>query len=1005
MCDLAMIRILDRLGISPDMMAGHSYGEMVALCHAGAWSESDLLDLSAARAHAILEAAGDDPGAMVAANVGAERLEPLVADIDGVVLANHNAPNQTILSGPTPEIELAVEKLEKAEIRATRLPVACAFHSGVVADAQPAFRQVLDRVPTGPLTAEVWSNTTAGRYPSDPDGMQDLLSEQLAQPVLFAEQIEAMYEAGARTFVEVGPGRVLSGLVDRTLGDRPYVSVPTDVKGEPGIVRFLCALGQLAVMGIKFDTEALFMDRGADRFDLEAPPERAYPPLSWLVDGHYARPVEGELPDGALKPVMEPPVPATPHATPGPEPQTGTGDAAVLEYLRNIRDLAEAQRQVMLSYIGRPVTELPAAAAVEATPAIPAPAPTTPEEVAAPSPAPATVAPSAETTVEPVTETKPLSDVLLEIVSARTGYPQEMLDLDLDLEADLSIDSIKRIEILGILNEEIGLADELGDNRDELLEELASLKTLRGIQLWIEERVGSPSEAGGMEPPEKETEVVEAGQEPSSNGTSTEASPEEESVERFRVEVRSAPLSDRNGLDVRGKTFVLTDDGNGLAGALSDLLTERGADVRIAGPGEEIGAFDGLVHLAPIATSSGPEDVKALFGLAQRATEDGAQWVFGVTGMGGTLGRDGNGDAGVQGGVAGVLKSLAKEWPNGTVRAIDLDTREDRTELAERLLAELMTEDDRLEVGYANGDRQGVEVVPAPFDDGTKGSALALDGESVVLVTGGARGITARVSEELARRFGCRLELVGRSPLPSTEESPETAGIEDPLDLKKKVIELHPDARPANIEDLTRRILAGREIRTSLASIEAAGGTSRYHSVDVRDATGFGDLIDQLYEEHGQLDGVIHAAGLIEDKLLSHKTKESFDRVFDTKVSGALTLAGKLREDVRFIVFFSSVAGLFGNRGQTDYAAANDLLDKLAHQLNRQLPARVVSVNWGPWDTAGMVSPELRREYRRRGIGLIPLGEGVERLLQEITSGPPDDAQIVIMSATSASLP
>jgi NAD(P)-dependent dehydrogenase (short-subunit alcohol dehydrogenase family) len=158
-------------------------------------------------------------------------------------------------------------------------------------------------------------------------------------------------------------------------------------------------------------------------------------------------------------------------------------------------------------------------------------------------------------------------------------------------------------------------------------------------------------------------------------------------------------------------------------------------------------------------------------------------------------------------------------------------------------------------------------------------------------------------------------------------------------------------------------------------------------------------VIEEIYGVHGRVDVAIHAAGLIEDKLLVHKTEESFERVFDTKVSGALTLVERLRPDTRLVIFFSSAAGIYGNAGQTDYAAANDVLDRLALHLAESGPMRAISVAWGPWDSAGMVSPELRREYARRGIGLIPLDVGVAGLLAEIDRSKGDAARIVLMGA------
>jgi acyl transferase domain-containing protein/NAD(P)H-dependent flavin oxidoreductase YrpB (nitropropane dioxygenase family)/NADP-dependent 3-hydroxy acid dehydrogenase YdfG len=1000
MADLAMGRLLGALGIRPDMVAGHSYGEMVALAHAGVWSDADLLDLSRIRARAILDAAGDDPGGMVAAQGGPEEIAPLVESLDGIVLANQNAPDQTILSGPTAQVEEATRLLEAASVKATRLPVACAFHSGVVAGARGAFLEALEATETHPPTTQVWSNVTAAPYPEDAGALRRLMADQLPNPVLFGQELVAMYEAGARVFVEVGPGRVLTNLVERNLADRPHVAVNLDVNGEPALERFLGGLARLAANGVVFDAEVLYRDRDARVIDLDDPPVRAYPPLAWWVDGHYARPVHGELPEGALKPVLEPParglVPMTAFGGIGlgggglGRGGGGDGEAVVVEYLRNIRELAEAQRQVVLGYLGATEAARPAPGreivmpAREAVPPVAAPA--------GPAPGvreqPQDEVPLAEIPLAEI----PLAEMLLLLVSERTGYPPEMLDIDLDLEADLSIDSIKRIEILGVLNERVGLADHLGDDRDELLEELSSLKTLRGIQEWIETRTGLGAEAGTGSAGDGSSRHVQGTRE-----TSDEASGDGP-VERFRLELRPAPLPSRNGVDLEGATFAITDDGRGVARALQALLTERGANPRIVSGDDDPGAVDGLIHLAPLAAGNGPDGVKVLFTLAKAVSERPAHWLIGVTGLGGRLGHGGNGN-GAWGGIAGLVRSLAKEWTDGVLRTVDVDASEAPESVARHILAELTNGEGPLEVGYAGGERRATEVIAAPLEK--KSSAtLALDSESVVLITGGARGITSLTSVELARLFGCRLVLVGRTPAPEGEESGATSAISDPIALRRRLVELNPSSGAVEVEGMARRLLASREIRTTLRRIEEAGGSATYHAVDARDGEAFAALIEGLYEEYGRLDGVIHGAGLIEDKLLAQKSRESFDEVFDTKVSPALTLARTLRDDTLFVVFFSSVAGVYGNRGQTDYAAANDFLDKLARQLNERIRGRVVSVAWGPWDGTGMVTPELRREYRRRGIGLIPPAEGVRSLMEELALGPVGEANVVIMSGT-----
>jgi NAD(P)-dependent dehydrogenase (short-subunit alcohol dehydrogenase family) len=270
----------------------------------------------------------------------------------------------------------------------------------------------------------------------------------------------------------------------------------------------------------------------------------------------------------------------------------------------------------------------------------------------------------------------------------------------------------------------------------------------------------------------------------------------------------------------------------------------------------------------------------------------------------------------------------------------------------------------------------------------------------VVLLTGGARGITAAVALALARAAGCHIELIGRTPPPGPPD-PQTASVTDPAELRRILIGRGMD-NPRDIEAASGRITREQQMRATLDGLRGTAASVRYHAVDVTDAAAVGAVLDDLYARHGRLDGVIHGAGLVEDRLVPDKTPQSFARVYATKVDGAHALADRLRGEVRFLVLFGSVSGVFGNRGQVDYAAANDALATLAHlwSARRVLGSgRVVCVDWGPWASwggGGMVSAELRREYARRGVTLIDPDEGVACLLAELadTSGP---AQVIYM--------
>ncbi|MCM3885419.1 type I polyketide synthase, partial [Frankia sp. R82] len=313
---LAVHDLLAGLGIRPDHVGGHSYGELVALVAAGALDRADLIGLSEARAGAILAAAGDDPGAMAVVSAPIERVRAALAELDEgspaatVVIANHNAPRQVAISGPSAALTRATEALAQAGLSARRIPVACAFHSPVVAAAAETLAaRLADTVIETPQRT-VWSNTTATPYPSAPGEIRATLAGQVAAPVRFVDQIEAMYAAGVRTFIEAGPGRVLCQLVGKILGARPHRVVATDVAGESGVRRLLLAVAELAAAGLPVDPTPLFVGRDARMVSATDIPRRP----GWTIDGAYVRTVDGTQVTGGLQPPRQltPAAPLTP---------------------------------------------------------------------------------------------------------------------------------------------------------------------------------------------------------------------------------------------------------------------------------------------------------------------------------------------------------------------------------------------------------------------------------------------------------------------------------------------------------------------------------------------------------------------------------------------------------------------------------------------------------------------------------------------------------------------
>jgi NAD(P)-dependent dehydrogenase (short-subunit alcohol dehydrogenase family) len=339
------------------------------------------------------------------------------------------------------------------------------------------------------------------------------------------------------------------------------------------------------------------------------------------------------------------------------------------------------------------------------------------------------------------------------------------------------------------------------------------------------------------------------------------------------------------------------------------------------------------------------------------------------------------------------------------VRGVDVDASDPPAELAESLLRELCCRQGPVEVGYLGRRRLTWEPRAAPFPAAEEAPLPFEPGEPVV-VTGGARGITAAIALELARLFRPTLLIVGRSELPPEQEPAETALLTTPESIKAALIarmqrEGRPPA-PGPVEAEYRRLMQAREIRDNLGRMTEAGAVVHYYSADVRDEAEFGGLLDQLQARFGPLAGVIHGAGVIEDRLVRDKTPESFDRIFQTKVVGARILTERLDPArLRFCAFFASVASRFGNKGQSDYAAANEVLSKLAILLDRRWRARVFSVAWGPWSEIGMVA-DLEAHLIRRGLRMISPQEGPELFVAELLHGRKGESEIILAGGAEA---
>lgn len=271
---------------------------------------------------------------------------------------------------------------------------------------------------------------------------------------------------------------------------------------------------------------------------------------------------------------------------------------------------------------------------------------------------------------------------------------------------------------------------------------------------------------------------------------------------------------------------------------------------------------------------------------------------------------------------------------------------------------------------------------------------------SVLVVSGGGRGITARCVVGLARRYRCKFILLGRSAPPGPEPAWAEPGADENR-LKTRLIEtlLAQGNRPtpAEVQKRLAGLLAQREIARTLAEIHEAGAQAEYLSLDITDLAALQAGLASAVDRSGPVTGLIHGAGNLADKLIENKSAADFETVYAAKVTGLENLLKCLPpRQLSHLILFSSVAGFYGNSGQTDYALANEILNKTAWQIRRRQPdCRVLSLNWGPWD-GGMVTPALKEYFASCQIEVIPVEAGVRWLIEQLETGRPETVQLVI---------
>ena len=661
-------------------MAGHSYGELVALHAAGVVTRRDLMSLSLVRGQLMSQC---DEGGMISVAAPRDAVSAAVAPIEGITIANHNGPAQTVLSGSNQALTAAAAALDAAGWRPMRLPVSGAFHSPLMAQAAAPWKDALTSTPMSAPDRNVYGNRDGSPYAADANTTRDRLAAHLLSSVEFVAQIERMYADGIRTFVEVGPGQVVTRLVSAILGDRPFVALATD-PGSGRLPGLLGTLGALFVNGRLTSPSRLFDDRDITPIAIDQLADlRPAPPTAttWWVNPLTVRPHDPRV----AAPVQPPltletrsaaaTLPVTPQAMPPPQvpiphlpamPARGSNEivAAYAAYQETMRRFLEVQERVMAGILGGAAMPLPQVSAASGT-AAPIPQP---DRAVADAPAPEALIPAAPVSLpapQPRAQTldaPAIEALLVRAASVETGYPAEMLGRELDLTGDLGIDSLRHVQIVTAVGE--ALPADVRDRLSGYMDRLLGARTLNELTAVLVSALGHQHTAAAAP-------------------ASAPASRQQQPAPAVDSCERSAPRGFARPLELperpaRWRHVVITEDALGIAPLISGVLAASGARVTlirrtdlsssagIAAASAGCADADAIVHLAALdatASSDAAQVVaKSLLHLLRALPETVAPTVLAASLMGGSFGRDGHlGPGSPPGGAAvGVLRAMAR---------------------------------------------------------------------------------------------------------------------------------------------------------------------------------------------------------------------------------------------------------------------------------------------------------------------------------------------------------
>ena len=674
--------------------------------------------------------------------------------------------------------------------------------------------------------------------------------------------------------------------------------------------------------------------------------------------------------------------------------------------------------------------------------------------VAAPAPAPRPAAAPAPVEAAPVHQAPAAGSMdeeavkaeILTMIAEKTGYPKDMLELDLDMEADLGIDTVKQAELFAAMREHYNIA------RKENVS-LKDYPTIRHcIKYVLDEKsapLASPAPAPAAQPEAapglaksrkaeapQQPELLDLAAAPVEKPVVKHAKPEHPKRHIRHVPVIiQAPVEQEviKKLSPKRPVAIFAEDLD-LAKAFRAELNKHRADSYIFTPAKtkikdaitvdfrDIPALEkalmnfaaahpdtqGIVYLPGCMVKSLSQETAAFEDLKRyalplflgakylgaglnKADPGHTTFMAVVTTLDGGFGyktRDAYDP--IYGAIHGPTLCLRKEFEYSTVKLLDFEPSSSNQTIVQKTFYEILYSDKRLAIGYADGKRWTMVGKPQALDKSRQ--TTQLQGRNV-LITGGGRGLGAMFSRMLAEQHKPNLVLldiidISEKAKRLTAMSPEELKAYKTGELWTEIKATVEKPTPAVLEREFTKLKDAANMHMNMEAIRALGVKVHYYRCDLNNPESFAAAMQNIKADFGTLDGVVHFAGLERSKLAMDKAVDEFTLIFNVKANSAINLwkSGVVKEK-GFWLMVSSIAGKFGNLGQTDYAAASDYIAKFClSQTNKGV--RALSVDMTGYAQIGMgARPGVEAFLKSQEMEFLYPEEGMQALLDELAYG------------------